>query len=192
MTGSLVSSPYLTPCPWEMLLIPEYHYFDDTDGQSRTGSVLVLKIDHGIADGLSIVKFLVQLFEIRLKQFPTASFPQLSPFRRLMRRAVSVIKFPFDLASNIVHSHNDTSSWHITDPKLSRRYLTFCSDRIPMATIKAIKNKYGVGYNTVVYSIAAGAVSKLMKAAGQEFPKSMTSSIPYPLPKHPDGLVNHQ
>ena len=25
------------------------------------------------------------------------------------------------------------------------RYLTFCSDRIPMATIKAIKNKYGVG-----------------------------------------------
>ena len=174
-----------------MLLIQDYHYIDDTDGQSRTGSVLVLKIHHGLADGLSIVKLLIRLFDIRLKKFPTASFPQLSPFRRLMRRAVSVIKLPFDLAHILVNSRDSPSSWHIVDQQLSRRYLTFCSDRIPMATIKAIKNKYGVGYNTVVYSIAAGGVSRLMKEADQEVPKSMTALVPYPLPNHPGGLVNH-
>ena len=190
--GSLISKPYLTPCPWEMLLTPVYHYVDETDGQSRTGSVLTLKIHHGLADGFSIFKLLNQLFDIRLGKFPTPNFPQLSPLSRLVWMAVMVIKLPFDIAHTFVHRRDDPSSWHIVDQKLSRQYLTFYSDRIPVATIKAIKNKYGVGYNTAVYAITAGAVSRLMKEAGQEVPKSMTSSVPYPLPNHPGGLVNHQ
>ena len=190
--AGLLSKPFFSGrSPWEMLLLPDYQYLDDKTGKIRIGSVLTLRIHHALADGLSIFKLVNQLFSIQVDKFPSANFPHLSPLRKLLHFAIMVLKFPYDLAHTLVHSRDGPNSWHIVDKKLSGRYVTFSSDRIPMVTIKAIKNKSGVGYNTAVYAITAGAISRLMRQTGQEVPESMKTMVPFPLPNHPGGLVNH-
>ena len=190
VTGALISKPYMAGrSPWEILLIPNYHYVD-SDGQTCNGSVLTFKLHHFLADGLSMFKLLNHLFQMRLP-VPSANFPKLSPLQKCLRLATMAFKFPVDVAKIMTLGRDDPNSWHLTDKKLTRRYVTLASDRIPVPTIKAIKNKHCVGYNAAVYAVTVGAISRFMAAAGQEVPKSMTGYCPFPLPNHPGGLVNH-
>ena len=190
VTGTLITTPYAKgQSPWEMLLIPDYQ-FVNTNGETCIGSVLTLKIHHCLADGFSVFKLLYQLYNMNFPAL-SAKFRQLSALQRVMRTAVMVLSFPFDVVKIMISARDDPNYWHIMDTKLSRQYVTLTSDRIPMATIKAIKNKHSVSYNTAVYAIIGGAISRFMKAAGQKVPKTMASYTPLPLPNHPGGLVNH-
>ena len=191
IAGNLVSRPYVKGrSPWEILIIPDYLYVDSEDGQVKLGSVYTLRIHHALADGFSLFKLWVELFDPGFK-IPSANFPKLSTPLKILRFFLHVFKFPYDLAKTVLLFRDDANSWHIVDKKLTRRYAVLCSDRIPVSTIKAIKNKYGIGYNTAVYAITAGTISRIMKQTGQKVPKAMTCTIPYPLPNHPGGLVNH-
>ena len=191
LARTLISKPYVKGrSPWEIMVIPDYEYVDSSDGKTRIGSVLTLRIHHGLADGLSIAKMWYQLFNQEFI-FPATTFPQLSLPMKALQFTTQVLKFPYDLAQLMVLSRDGPHSWHVMDKKLSRSYHVFASDRIPTSIIKTIKNKYRVGYNTVVYAVTAGAVSRLMREAGQEVPKVITCMVPYPLANHPGGLVNH-
>ena len=189
-TGSLITVPYAeNKSPWELLLIPDYQYVD-VQGQRFSGSVLTLRIHHSLADGFSVFQLLKQLFHAQTEAL-SANFPQLSPLQKIMQIAIQVLKFPTDVAKIMRRNQDEPNCWHLTGKKLTRRYISFLSDRIPVSTIKAIRHKHSVGYNTVVYAITVGAICRQMRQAGQKVPESIKCFTPFPMPDHPGGLVNH-
>ena len=191
VTGGLISRPFPEGrSPWEILLIPKYRAGDNESGKEQT--VIVFRIHHAMADGYSILKMLLKLFNVEGSKVPKPNFPKLSLWQRLVRVLVFPFRLPFDIASQmVVDSFDGNNCWHLLDTKLTRQYHTFFSDQVPVEQIKEIKNKYEIGYNAAVYSIAAGGVRRLMQEAGQKVPKNLSCFVPFPLPKHPGGLVVH-
>ena len=191
VTGDLISKPFAQGrSPWEIMIIPKYRASNNDTGKDQM--VIVFRIHHAMADGYSILKMMLKLFNMEGSKVPRPNFPTLSTWQKIVRALVLPLRLPFDIASQfIVDSVDGTNCWHLLDTKLTRQYHSFFSDQVPVDRIKEIKNKYGIGYNAAVYAVAAGGIRRLMQEAGQKLPSSLSCFVPFPLPKHPGGLVVH-
>ena len=98
---------------------------------------------------------------------------------------------PYDLASTYVDCFDSPTCWYMRDKRKPKEYYTIFSNAIPVWKIKEIMKKHKVCFNAVLYSVTAGAIVKLMNAAGQEVPDKLSTMFSYPLANRPEGLVNH-
>ena len=187
VTSALVTKPYRKGrSPWEILLVPKYCHNETVES-----SVLVLRIHHAVADGFSVLKLLFRLADNDDIQLPQAKFPVLTTGQKFLRNLVVAVRAPYDIAKVAVDAYDGANCWHIVNEKLSGEYETFFSDPIEVRIIKGIMKEYKVNYNAAVYSITAGAMTRLMKEVGQKVPEKFSVVVPSPLPEHPGGLVNH-
>ena len=189
-TAGIVAKPFAEGrSPWEIFVIDKYRSNNNTDGHLQC--VIVVRIHHALADGISIIKMLLRLFDQEATPFATARFPPNSFAARVRRNLMVALRAPFVMASTLVDAYDGKNSWYIENKKLPKQYHTFFSDSVPVAKIKEIMRKHQVCYNAVVYSVTIGAMVKLMEEVGQQVSAQASCSYAYPLPNHPGGLVNH-
>ena len=189
VTGDLIAHPFAKDrSPWELLIIPKYD--GNHSGSNKEGTVLVLRIHHAMADGHSILKLLLKLFNAKATKVPQPCAPEF-PSRNWQSLLILPLLLPYRLAETVLDSHDGKNCWHLVGKKLSRKYYAFFSDKVSVDQIKEIKNHYNVGYDVVLFALAIGATRRLMIEARQEVPKSIACFAPLPLPKHPGGLVIH-
>lgn len=186
ITGGLVVRPYPEGrSPWELLLIPN---FKGKGCANLTG--MTLRVNHGIADGLSGIGLIHRLFGAPAPA-PLAKFPQLTLANKAFEAIYIAFRAPYELARFAVEFTDDFNAWNLPQKSYSDDSVSFCSDPIPWVKIKGIMNKYEVNSNAAVYSIIAGALVRMMKDIGHKVPCKLSSLTSYPLPNHPGGLSNH-
>ena len=189
VTGDLLAHPWKKgQSPWEILFI---HNYRENETESMK-TVFIFRIHHSLTDGYGILKIIWRLLDNPSQvKFPQPTFPQLN----FVQRCVIYMRLPFYmyyyLALAVVDGFDFKNSWHLRDKKLSRNYNTCLVKPIPISVIKEIKQKYGVGYNSVLAAIVSGGIRKVMEENGQKIPESMGVFMPLPLPNHPEGLGTH-
>ena len=190
VTAAIVEKPFAAgQSPWEFLVINKYKSNNNADDHPQC--VIVLRIHHTLADGISIIKMLLRLFDQETATFAKARFPEMSLTEKLGRNLKVALRAPYALASKLVDGYDGKNRWYIVNRQLPKQYHTFFSDSVPVGKIKEIMRKHQVCYNAAIYTVTVGAMVKLMKEVGQEVPAQLSCSYPYPLPNHPGGLVNH-
>ena len=190
ITGAISERAYSPgQSPWEMLLIKNYKSSNNTDGHPQC--VIVLRMHHTLTDIISMIKLILRLFDQETVSFAKARFRQTSAVERLWRNVKVALRAPYDVASNLVDVHDGKNCWSMENKQLTKHYHTLFSNPVPVGKIKEIMKKYGVSYNAAIYSVTGGAMVKLMTEAGQKVPDQLSTFMPYPLPDHPGGLVNH-
>ena len=190
ITAAVVAKPYPSgQSPWEILVIENYKSSNNNEGHPQF--VLVLRIHHLLADRISIVKLLLRLFDQENLSFAQARFRQMSLAERIWRNVKVAVRAPFDLVSKFLEGYDGKNCWYMVDTQKAKKYHAFFSNRIPVNKVKEIMRKHKVCYNAAIYSVTAGAITKLMTEAGQRVPAQLSCVFPHPLPNHPGGLVNH-
>ena len=191
ITAPLLAKPFVEgQSPWELLIIENYRSNLNVDGHPQC--VLVLRIHHALADGLSIVKMVIRLFGGDEKSgFARAKFTPPSLLEEVGKNLLVALRGPYDLASKFVDCFDPPNCWYMVDRRRLKKYHALFSHEIPVWKIKEIMRKHNACYNAVLFTVTAGAIAKLMDEAGQEVPKKLSSFFAYPLANHPEGLVNH-
>ena len=191
LTAPLLAKPFVAgQSPWELLLIEKYRSNLNVDGHPQ--SVIVLRIHHALADGVSIVKMIISLFNgDEMSGFARPKFTPPSLMQNIGKTLLVAMRGPYELASKFVNCFDTKNCWYMGDKRRPKEYHALFSNEIPVWKIKEIMKKHSVCYNAVLYSVTAGAITKLMVEAGQEVPAKLSSFFAYPLANHPGGLVNH-
>ena len=191
ITAPLLAKPFVAgQSPWELLLMENYKSHENNDGHRQC--VVAIRIHHALADGISLVKMISRLFDNETADFTTATFPQLSLAKRILRNVLVTLRGPYDLASKyFVDCYDSRNCWYMVDEQRPKQYHALFSEVIQVGKIKEIMKEYGVCYNAVLYAVTAGAIVKLMKEAGQKIPARLSSFYSCPLPGHPGGLENY-
>ena len=173
--------------PWEGLIINNYFLSDS----SKPHNVFILRISHAIADGYSLKRAFLIATQTQIPEF---DFSRFEP--SLWKKILGVIVFPirmfYDLADqqfeNASHGGNE---WRIESKDADYNFNFAVTNAFPVEIIKAIKNKYKVSYNAVLFAAVGAGMRRLMEEAGQNAPSSMACILPVPKPRHPGGLTNH-
>ena len=191
ITAPLLAKAFVAgQSPWELLLIENYKSNRNVDDHPQF--VLVLRIHHALADGVSVLKMMISLFGGDEKAgFARVKFTPPSLWEKLGKTLLVALRGPSDLASKYVDCFDAQNCWYMADKRRPKEYHAFVSNTIPVGKIKEIMKKHNVCYNAVLYSVTAGAIVKLMHEAGHEVPAKLSSFFSYPLANHPGGLVNH-
>ena len=193
--GPLMAKEYQKDrSPWELLVVPKYEIqsHDGKDHKQKHGCVIILRMHHGLADIISLIKLIQRLFDQDNIPTPQAKFRELSCRQRVFKNLLIAIQGPYRIVSAVVDAMlAGKNGWHNPFARLPQDYYTLFSDRIPVNKLKLIMKKYGVNSNAVYNTVVAGAVGRLMREAGQVLADAHAFIYPFPLPNHPGGTVNH-
>ena len=191
VTASLLAKPFeAEQSPWELLLIENYRSNENFDGHPQC--VLALRIHHALADGISILQMMLRLVGgDEVTGFVKPRSPQPSLVGKIAKILLVALRGPYDLASTYVDCFDFPNCWYVKDKGRRKEYHVFFSNVVPVWKIKEIMKKHKVCYNAVLYSIAAGAIVKLMNEVGQQVPAKLSTMFSYPLANRPQGLVNY-
>ena len=142
----LLAKPFVErqKSPWEFLLIENYKSNDNND-DGHPQCVLAVRIHHALADGISLVKMMLQLFDHETADFAATTFPQLSLTKRVWTNMLVALRGPYDLASKyFVDCYDSRSCWHMVANQRSKAYHAFFSEVIHVSKIKDILKRYRV------------------------------------------------
>jgi hypothetical protein len=205
--GSLSTKPFPPKMsPWEVLIVRNYipnpnklhtDYVptqQDDDHASHAKFLIVCRVHHAICDGYSILKMnMVNWSGAEPAVVPKAPFVQKSTWTKMGLYLGILLFSPYYQFKQFVLDV-DRNFWHISRSKLSREWLTICSEKVSTKGMKEVGRTQGVSTTGVLLAGIGGAIRRYLIETGQsnEIPRVMRSLAPMPWLGHPmDGLVNH-
>ncbi|CAG7820995.1 unnamed protein product [Allacma fusca] len=184
--------------PWEIVLLSnvnikptrEFYFVEGPEeNKPRNQSVIIFRLHHSLADGISIQHLLMDV----------AGYAQ--PDKRVTgnrNRNISLINaltFPFRAPFETIGALldcNDVNQWHLPESKLTGEFRSAASVPVSVDFIKEIKNSQdGVTFAGVVLAAVAGGIRNFMIERGIKIPTMIHCLTPLPMPGHSDKLRNH-
>jgi len=173
--------------PWIMYIARNVVH--EKYGQCDT---LIFKWYHGIADGISIINMFAELFTPKFAP-PQIHFPRVPAWVDVAMRVRAFFNI-FDIKlfgkSSVGKSIIAPSA-----SQLAKSFYLAESDPIPIGSIKGVKNKNSVSFNSVVLTALSSALRSYVIQKGEEntkIPKEISTCIILPYPGHPDEeLTNY-
>ncbi|OXA60729.1 uncharacterized protein LOC110844958 [Folsomia candida] len=170
---------------WEVLVVPNYHYEDDTSG--RKGShhyALIFRVHHSIMDGLSAAQGLRLVFADNVVE---AGVDPMKPIRATLKQRMSVnmaalmLVGPYLLRN--LYMKKETNPFH--GPSLCGPKTLGWSRPIQLSAIKKLKDATQSSITAVFTACIGGAFKTLAEAKGHPPPEKLTAAtcaalIPYP------------
>ncbi|CAG7825607.1 unnamed protein product [Allacma fusca] len=169
---------------WEVLLVSEHDWALGRDTHDRY-SVMIVRMDHSIVDAISLMGILRVLF-----QSPFTIDSSLRNVKQisLWDKYKFMYLFPYELAKLLpgMLRHRYLNK---RDP--SKPYIYDVSEKIPVSTIKKIKDKHEVAYGSVLHSSISGGICQILEALKKAPPKYIDLMTTLAMPDHPGGASNH-
>ena len=188
---SLVALPWKrNRSNWEILLFENY-YKGGPDAEKHTA--ILVRMSHGLADGHSLHKLVLRLMQLEEPKFKFTN-PLDKLDKSFMGKMRLYVGFPFKLFHDTAELSLDllraNSGWACAGKK--DLGVSAFSTAIPVDDIKAIKNKMGAGYMSVLLAAVSAALGRLVSAT-EKGRKTQKIACVMPLPKlhHPTELTNH-
>jgi hypothetical protein len=163
-------------------------------------SVVIWEVNHCLADGFSIIKWLHRICGIKYTEFSETQKKNL--FQRAMAVVCVLAKLPHDLADLLLNSSFEPKIWPNVQPQFSsnqkehsneRNHICAHSTLVPFQKIREVRQKHGVKSVSITIAAFAAAVRTVLFEGWKEadIPESVNFAIALPLPGHPDKLRNH-
>lgn len=176
--------------PWDVLLIPNC-LFKNVQNPERPKFVLVFRIHHGLADGVSVLQVFMQyVFDNVSDKLVTSTVVQENPYQKLVYQLGGMVQLPYQFLKQ-GFTAMDVNSWHLPANQLSRKIYKAWSPRIGIDVIKEIKMRHNVGFTAVLIALISGAIRKMMVKCDVAVPKKVHAILPLPWPNHPSKFCNH-
>jgi len=187
----LIHKPWEVNRPlWDMRIVS--NFYPKGSGITKAHSVIFIRYHHALSDGYSMLRLLSEGLTEQEK-VPVNATPSFSG-RDWVKSLIFWVTFPlvglWELAEFEV---GNTEPVPFTpERKIQRgRFHVGVTDKILVNKVKEIKNNFGVGFGSVVYSACAGALRDIMIAKGMEVPYQIPCGTILPLPDHPQKLRNY-
>lgn len=180
-----------TKSPWEILVVP--NMIDDRDPETK--SVFILRVNHCLMDGYSIVNFTKKL---AFKPWKMLAGEQLEEKQNKMNTLVEIYKFvmllftgPYHLLKMFAFSNDHHQFVQNTmKPEFEEIYNSQCTPLISAKRLKSVKNAYGVGMSSLLATLGSQATWKSVKRSGTPVSSTIHGIFSVPLPGHKDILSN--
>jgi len=175
---------------WEVVLVPNV-INEDQQGTDKpqTYSTLILRLHHSLADGISCLGILKSLINQKDMKFiiPFENPPKTNLFMQLK----SLILFPFQFANAIAEFQtlNVPKSSFLAPYDPANEFYMFHTRKFPFQNLKAIKDQFNVGLQSVVYSCITKALHNHTRITKQD-DKCILCNIPVPVPRTTEKLRN--
>ncbi|CAG7659391.1 unnamed protein product, partial [Allacma fusca] len=167
---------------WEILII---NNFVPENPSSKLQTIVILRMDHVLGDGYSILGFLKLLLN------GTCSVPQIGQNKRsfsIWQNPGLVFKIPYDFTKDMLAMTLGAKMYgQLGNPD----NVVSISSQVSVSLVKEIKNQYKVSYGAVLHSVVLGAIARAFHSADLSPPKYLQCSFPIPVPGHPGGMVIH-
>jgi len=180
--------------PWEFLFIP--HYISSERNfcpkKSKAESVLILRVHHGICDGFTILRLLMEeVNNISLVNVAKPSRPKLSMVQQAVNAFFFWIRGPY-MFMKMMAEINDNNAWHLPKEQLTRPKNTDFTPRISLEYIKGIKRANEVSFSAVLIAAITGAIRRMMIRKNVRIPPEITVAFPLPIPRDdPENLLRN-
>jgi WS/DGAT/MGAT family acyltransferase len=163
---------------WELLLIP---------GASAEGLGVVLRIHHSIADGMSAVTLVQQLFDRSEESAPNAAAAGPAAHSGSGRRRRSILaRFGSSLHRvRLTLSGREVASTMLLGERSAHRGVAFL--RADLADLEAHARSQGATVNDMLLAAAASGYRAALRAAGEAVPERLPVSVPVALPRRGIG-----
>ena len=115
-------------------------------------SAFVMKICHGMVDGISLMNFLMTVGES--KEFKVINLPKMSKWRKILLYILGIFQIGFVLNKNSVKKPDDNCFNNV----LCEKKNTFCSPQLDLKILKNYAKNLGVGMNDVVLALLSMAL----------------------------------
>ncbi|CAG7722871.1 unnamed protein product, partial [Allacma fusca] len=169
---------------WEVLLVSEYRRKLKPENDEHY-SLVLFRFDHALLDGISAVGLFRILFQSPFL-IPNAS--RNGKGQSFWDKIKFMFLFPYEATKPL--------------PVLLRgRYLSklnptkLCaydsSESISVGTIKKIKQKHGIDYESVLHSAVNGGICQILELLMKTPPKYIDMASTLAMPDHPGGANNH-
>ncbi|CAG7722705.1 unnamed protein product [Allacma fusca] len=169
---------------WEVFLVSEYNWELGSDTRDQY-SLVIVRVDHSILDAMSGIGILGVGFQ---SPFATPRARRNAKQISLWDKYKLVYLFPYALAKQlpVVLHGRFLNKLDPTSP-----YVYDASERIPVSTIKKIKDKHEVDYGSVIHSAINGGICQTVETLQKVPPKYIDMVATLPMPDHPGGTSNH-
>ena len=153
--------------PWEILVIPRFHYDNESDDVENAVKkmALFIRIHHGIGDGFSLLKFILK----DMAGEEDFAIPSLKKQKRSWLYGVAVVLFFFFRGPRHFYwemSAKDENVLHNAATAPSGKKSLTWSEQISLDFLKQTKSKLKSGMSTIMLSALAGSLKKYMKEVG--------------------------
>jgi len=115
-------------------------------------SAFVMKISHGMVDGISLMNFLMTVGES--KEFKVVDLPKLSKWRRILLYILGIFQIGIFLKTSSLKKPDDNCFNNAKSEKKN----SFCSSQLDLKILKIYAKTLGVGLNDVVLSLLSMAL----------------------------------
>jgi diacylglycerol O-acyltransferase len=191
LVGDLASMPLPGDRPlWQA------HLIDDVDAHPRAcergvesgGTVLLLRVHHCIADGLALVRLLLELSERPVRAPKRVGQAVRGRTSTLSARGVRAVRQAGTLGRLLWLPRDPQSA--LSGELCHRKVLAF-SEPISLALIQRLASRERGTVNDVLQSCVAGAVASYLAAQGDSPSESMRAMVPIFLHGRTGELGNH-
>ena len=166
IVSEICSQPLSSASPlWEFVLIPTPDLNDS--------HLFLFRIHHSYADGIALTRvFVNNLFDVPVRDYEPVRF---SSKQRFLMWCKAAVLGPLTVLTKCL-SRPDYSEIHGRD--LNGKKLVAWSKKLPLATVKQIKNKTKTTVNDVMVSCLAGALRTYLKDCSMEKPQDVWAAVP--------------
>jgi len=158
--------------PWEFILC----HCKDSDGHKRTS--IIFRISHALADGTSLMYFLVNILCKGSGNNNSLSRPEpkkLTEKQKVFLRIKSSLYFPYNIARSLLPKFKQMTSF---DCSVSGRKRLIYTKPISLKLIKTIKSRLNVTVNDVLLGCLATSLHNFFRKRNEKTPKNFISCIP--------------
>jgi len=170
--------------PWEVLMAYSNH---PVEGKQ---TLYLVKIFHGMADGYSIVKLLVDhVAESDSSSNVKPKYYQRSFLESIVYWTAFPIRAIYEFSFKAMEILLEKSPWYA--PRKNRTHTVVGMGRpIAISRVKAVKDKFGVTFTSVVQGLCSLTMKSYMTTAKIPITERAICFLPFPMPGHPDKLRN--
>ncbi|CAG7733361.1 unnamed protein product, partial [Allacma fusca] len=182
---------------WNITLVPDYN--------EEVTTLIILKWQHALADGFSMRSVLEALSvneTIPMSSNENSDSRNVKALANNIRLGTQMLKniwktlmaiflFPYDLASfKAKAASHDVNLW-VTDVNARRdEYEISFTKSFPVDAIKSAQAKFGVGFQTVLFTAVSAALERALKKYDLPIAKMLLADYSKPVIPHPKGLTN--
>jgi diacylglycerol O-acyltransferase len=172
LCGELMSAPLRRDRPmWELLLVP---------GASAVGIGMVLRIHHALADGITAVAIVQQLFDPIEAAAPTSAEDRAVDAVPDRDQRSALARFAFGLQRmRMTLSGREVGVTVFLGERSATRGVAFLS--ADLAMLEAHARPRGATINDALLAAVASGYRAALPAAGEEVPSRLTVSVPVAL-----------
>jgi len=146
ITSQQMHQPYIGS-PWEVFLFPDFK-FRSTDIDSEPRSAVVVRFNHALIDGYSLVEIMAESSSIPVPARRSKNTGKRTAWK-LGNRIMNLLLSPYMLVGNFYDTWDEKLLKRDNSGTLVVRY----SEPIPISFIKSLKDKLGVSFGGIYLPI---------------------------------------